>query len=139
MVITKIIKKGLPEEAKYIREKVFVEEQGFQNELDELDSVAFHLVIFCDGHKAATGRLIPREDKSFKIGRVAILKEYRDLRLGYKIMEYLEEKAREEGAINIVLSSQCSVQGFYEKNGYTPFGDVYYDEHCPHITMKKEL
>lgn len=139
MLITKTIEKGLAKEAIYIREKVFVEEQGFHDEFDELDETAFHLIIYCDGKMAATGRLLINDGKAFKIGRVAVLKEYRDLKLGYKIMEYLEERAREEGATSIVLSAQCPVQGFYEKNGYTAYGDTYYDQHCPHINMKKVL
>ena len=41
----------LPEEAVRIREAVFVEEQGFQDEFDEIDSYAKHLVLF-DGEKS---------------------------------------------------------------------------------------
>ena len=35
----------LPQEAKRIRELVFMQEQGFQNEFDNLDHHCFHLVI----------------------------------------------------------------------------------------------
>lgn len=35
----------IPAQAKYIREEVFVKEQGFHNEFDEIDSRAIHLVI----------------------------------------------------------------------------------------------
>ena len=28
---------------------------------------------------------------------------------------------------------------FYEKLGYQPIGEVYYDEWCPHITMSKNI
>ena len=34
----------LPQEARRIREEVFVREQGFENEFDETDQRAFHLV-----------------------------------------------------------------------------------------------
>ena len=44
----------LPEEAVRIREVVFVEEQGFQDEFDEIDSYAKHLVLF-DGEKPGQG------------------------------------------------------------------------------------
>ena len=36
----------LPEEAVRIRKTVFVEEQGFQDEFDKIDSYARHLVLF---------------------------------------------------------------------------------------------
>ena len=34
----------LPESAKFVRQTVFVEEQGFVNELDETDNIAMHIV-----------------------------------------------------------------------------------------------
>lgn len=36
----------LPEEAKMIRTKVFIEEQGVENEFDETDKNSIHIVIF---------------------------------------------------------------------------------------------
>lgn len=36
----------LPIEAQKIREIVFMEEQGFHNEFDEIDSYATHLVLY---------------------------------------------------------------------------------------------
>ena len=47
---------SLPEEARKIREEVFVREQGFQEEFDEIDGYAVHLVLFCDGTPAAVCR-----------------------------------------------------------------------------------
>ena len=41
----------LPQEAKKIRIKVFMEEQGFKDEFDDLDEVCKHLVVF-DHQKA---------------------------------------------------------------------------------------
>lgn len=43
-------------EARKIREQVFVEEQGFENEFDELDAQVPHAVLFMDGQAVATGR-----------------------------------------------------------------------------------
>ena len=45
---------SLTEDAKRIREEVFVEEQGFQQEFDETDSDAHHLVWYEAGEAAAT-------------------------------------------------------------------------------------
>ncbi len=35
----------LPKDAKFIREEVFMKEQGFLNEFDDIDSRCLHLVI----------------------------------------------------------------------------------------------
>ncbi|SMB79629.1 Predicted N-acyltransferase, GNAT family [Desulfonispora thiosulfatigenes DSM 11270] len=133
--------KGLTNDVRYIREKVFVEEQGFQNEFDEIDDKATHLIITDNGKAVATGRLFISNTKEnvYTIGRVAVLLEYRNLNLGNKVLEFLEEKAKEEGSHKIELSAQCEVQRFYEKNGYIAKGDIYYDEFCPHIQMEKIL
>lgn len=36
----------IPEEAKTIREAVFINEQGFKDEFDEIDDVAKHVLLF---------------------------------------------------------------------------------------------
>ena len=43
-------------EAERIRREVFMEEQGFSNEFDDIDKRAWHAVIFTDGKASATGR-----------------------------------------------------------------------------------
>ena len=47
----------LPEEAVRIRKEVFMDEQGFCNEFDEIDKIAFHAVLYEDDRAAATGRM----------------------------------------------------------------------------------
>ena len=44
----------LPREAAIIRKAVFVEEQGFENEFDDIDSYANHLVLFDNDKPIAT-------------------------------------------------------------------------------------
>lgn len=50
-------------EAKTIREKVFMEEQGFKNEFDEYDEMVPHAVLFMEGCAVATGRLLPESGR----------------------------------------------------------------------------
>lgn len=130
--------KGLPQEARYIREEVFVKEQGFLQEFDDIDKQAYHVVIF-DGDKAiATGRTFV-EGEYYIIGRVAVLKEYRGKHIGRVIISSLEKKIKEVKGHKIKLSAQVQASGFYEKLGYHRMGAEYLDEHCPHITMIKEI
>ena len=84
-------------EAKTIREKVFMEEQGFKNEFDEYDEMVPHAVLFMEGRAVATGRLLPGERSGdFIIGRVAVLPEFRGRNLGAQIMLVLEQEARKD-------------------------------------------
>lgn len=122
-----------------IRTTVFVEEQGFRNEFDEIDSVAWHTVVF-DGDKAvATGRAFQNPDGSYTIGRIAVLKEYRGKGAGSVVVRSLEEKLQELHAPSIRLSAQLQAEGFYQTLGYQRVGVEYLDEHCPHVSMMKEL
>lgn len=131
---------NLPDEAVKIRTAVFIEEQGFNDEFDEFDERSFHFLLFKDGKAAATGRMFTDNGgKSYHIGRVAVLEEYRKFHLGSELMGAIIEKAKELKAKKIVLSAQCRVKEFYEKLGFNEVGDIYYDEYCPHIQMEMNL
>ena len=134
--------KGLDKlpEARIVREAVFIREQGFVNEFDDIDATAWHCVILSDGRPAATGRLYRDKDPFVgHIGRVAVMKEERGKGLGWPLMAVLEQLARENDLDSIVVSAQCRAQGFYASLGYTAKGDIYPDEGCPHVMMYKEL
>lgn len=123
-----------------VRKKVFIEEQGFSpdTEFDDIDNLAYHLLL-CEGEKAvATARLF-HDGHSYHCGRICVLKEYRGKNIGLMVMNELENKARELGADFLELSAQIQAAIFYEKAGYTKFGEEYMDEHCPHIMMRKEI
>lgn len=130
----------LPEAAKNIRITVFVEEQGFCNELDEIDSTAIHALLFRDGKAVATARMFSENGgKSFKVGRIAVLKEFRGLDLGTEIVTAMINKAKALGAEKCDVSAQCRAKGFYEKLGFIAEGEEYLDEYCPHIHMEMSL
>jgi len=128
-------------EMRFIREKVFIEEQGFQDEFDEIDNEAWHIIVYCDGIGIATGRVFKKylSKDTYIIGRLAVLKEYRKLHMGTKVLKLLEDKALEIGAKKIELSAQYQAKDFYSKNAYIPVGDIYLDEGFQHILMEKIL
>lgn len=128
----------LPDEAKVIRQQVFVEEQKFHNEFDEIDGTALHLVMYEGEQAIATGRMYAEEGIAH-IGRIAVLPAYRGQHIGAMVVHRLEEEARAMGFSTVALSAQCRVQTFYEKMGYTAMGDIYLDEYCDHIHMEKTL
>ena len=119
-------------DAKKLRQLIFVEEQGFENEFDEIDERAYKCAI-------ATGRMYFEDEKTMILGRIAVIKEYRGTGLGNKVVKSLENKAKELNCTTVKLSAQQRAQMFYEKLGYQPIGEVYYDEWCPHITMSKNI
>lgn len=132
--------KYLSEDAKKIREEVFVREQGFENEFDEIDDFATHLVFYEGEEPIAVCRYYKSENpKEYWVGRLAILKQYRGRQIGRYMLEVMEENIKEEGGAKISLSAQVRVQDFYGKMGYLPQGEAYLDEHCQHVHMEKKL
>ncbi len=126
-------------DAEKIRQLIFVEEQGFENEFDEIDEHAYHVVVYQDNHAIATGRMYFEDEKTMILGRIEVIKEYRGTGLGNKVVKSLENKAKELNCTTVKLSAQQRAQMFYEKLGYHSIGEIYYDEWCPHITMSKNI
>ena len=131
----------LPEEAKEIRKKVFVDEQGFTVEFDDKDEIAVHLVIFDEnGTPSATCRIFKDSNQGcYVLGRLAVIKEYRGKKLGSYLISEAERYVKETSGNCIVLLAQQRVADFYKKAGFKEFGGVEYDEGCPHIRMKKYI
>ncbi len=130
-----------PSQALEIRQKVFVEEQGFQNEFDAVDLTAVHFVLFDDCDiPIATCRVFEGAEKgTYILGRLAVTKENRGKSMGSLIVKKAEEYVKKIGGEEIRLHSQCHAAGFYEKSGFTAFGEIEYEEDCPHVWMKKKL
>ncbi|AVK47455.1 GCN5 family acetyltransferase [Clostridium sp. MF28] len=130
----------LPEEAKKIRVEVFVKEQGFVEEFDEIDGIAKHIVMYDGEQPISTCRIYFNSKKeSFIIGRVAVVKEWRGKNIGAKILNAAEDSIAREGGKNVMLSGQARVAEFYEKQGYEKQGEPYLEEDCLHILMRKNL
>ncbi|MBE6826320.1 MAG: GNAT family N-acetyltransferase [Ruminococcus sp.] len=122
-----------------LRTEVFVDEQGFAEEFDEIDDRAVHLCIYEGDLPVASGRLYSDDGVCCHIGRVVVAKSHRGRHLGEAVMRRLEEEARRIGYREAALSSQDHAIGFYEKMGYAPVGAFYMDQHCPHKRMVKSL
>lgn len=126
----------LPQEAKDIRIEVFVKEQGFENEFDEIDTISHHIVAFDERKPIGTCRFF-KENDHYTIGRVAVLKEYRNQHMGNLLLESAENEIKKLNGDLIVVHAQVRIHPFYEKQGYIQFGQIDDDEGVPHMWMKK--
>lgn len=127
--------------ARMVREEVFMKEQCFENEFDLQDHSSYQFVFYENDEVVSTSRIFYSKNKPgfMTVGRVAILAKHRSKHYGLEMMAIIEKEAKKLGANALELSAQCRVQGFYEKAGFTPIGEEYMDEHCPHIHMEKEI
>ena len=123
-----------------IRTGVFVEEQHFCDEFDDIDSYATHLVAYENETPIAVARVFYDEkEQRYKVGRFAVRKPYRGKGIGLEMVKKACEVAKEMGATEVYLHSQVQAIPFYEEVGFSAFGEVGYEEYCPHIWMKKQL
>lgn len=123
----------LQQDAKGIREQVFIKEQNIapSDEWDALDAVSTHFVLYQDQQAVATARLLA--DNS--IGRVAVLKAARGQNLGLALMQYVLCYAKQHGRLSVQLSSQVHAMAFYQRLGFMAEGAEYLDCNIPHIRM----
>lgn len=130
----------LSADAKIIRKQVFMEEQGFKNEFDDIDNISFHIVMYDENRPVATCRVYEDIVKNeYILGRLSVVKEYRGMSLGAKMIGEAERIVKGKGGTSIRLHAQCRVTPFYGQQGYKEYGVIEDDEGCPHIWMKKQL
>ena len=128
----------LPSDVIFLREEIFMREQGFSDEFDDIDKIAKHLCIYINNEPAATGRLFFKNDRCI-FGRIAVSKHFRKQNLGSLVVNALCEKAIELNASTVYLSAQVNAAPFYAKLGFLETGEHYLDESCPHVDMYKNL
>ena len=124
-----------------VRFRVFVAEQSIppEEELDDADATATHVIALHQHRTVGTGRLMIRDEATAIIGRMAVDQEWRRRGIGGLILEHLEEVARSQGMSRSVLNAQEYVKGFYASHGYVEHGGVFLEVEIPHIEMRKEL
>ena len=124
-----------------IRFRVFGAEQHVppEEELDEEDAGATHVIALQHGSTVGTGRLLVRDSAIAVIGRMAVDQSWRRRGVGGLILDFLEEEARAQGLRRSVLHAQEYVKSFYAAHGYLEHGEPFDEVNIPHIEMRKEL
>lgn len=124
-----------------IRDVVFIQEQSVPKdiELDEYDKTAVHFLLYYEEIPVATARMLQKDAKTAKIGRVAVLKEYRGKNLGKSLMENIVEYCCNNGIVKILIDAQTYVVPFYEKIGFKQYGEEFMDANIPHYKMELEF
>ncbi len=120
-----------------IRKQVFMLEQNCpeEEELDEMDHYALHLVLYLDGKPVGTGRIF-HDGRTLRMGRIAVLKEYRGQKLGDMIIRLLLYRAFQSDADEIAIHAQAYISKIYLKFGFKPEGEEFMEAGIPHIAMR---
>lgn len=122
-----------------IREAVFIDEQNVSREIefDRRDPDCLHWLAYASQNEAVgTARLLP----SGQIGRVAVLKPFRNNGIGSTMIRKIIQYALHEGLPRIFLHAQIPAQPFYKELGFSAYDDVFNDEaNIPHQAMELNL
>lgn len=127
------------------RFEVFVCEQEItcENDFDDKDKDCLHLFAYeaiGDSVKLAGYCRLLEPGVSYEeasIGRVLVLKEYRGIGLGTKMMEQAVIAIKEMyGVEKITLSAQCYIKKMYEAVGFKQVSNEYDEAGIPHVKMK---
>ena len=121
-----------------LRFAIFVGEQNVPPgiELDEMDEKSLHALAFDEaGRPIGTGRLLP----DGRIGRMAVVKEWRRRGVGADLLEALVEEARRRGFREVKLSAQLQAAEFYRVHGFVAEGKVYEEAGILHQAMRRSL
>ena len=122
-----------------IRKKVFCEEQNISIdiEFDNLDHLCEHFLIYKENKAIATARVRKKSDLIFKIERVAVLLEYRKLKVGTLLInEIIKYYLKINKKNSIILHSQVAVEDFYKSLNFTSYGDRFLEDGILHIAMR---
>lgn len=120
-----------------VRTVVFIDEQFVTPEFewDDIDAGAVHLLAMVKNQAVACLRIIDYK----KIGRMAVLKEWRDKGIGMALLRKAIEICQQHGSAYMKLSAQTHAIGFYEKAGFTQVSGEYCDVDIPHVDMQLDL
>lgn len=125
-----------------LREQVFiVEQQSIYTDLDGLDDGALHLCKFVDNGDMLIGycRLRFIEDTA-KVERVVVHPDARGQGVANTLMASCIELVKQHAAIKqIGLSAQLAVIPFYQRWGFSEYGEPYDDGGILHKDMLRPL
>ncbi|WOJ95940.1 GNAT family N-acetyltransferase [Congregibacter brevis] len=124
-------------ELERVRSAVFVLEQGVPRDIewDGQDENANHVIAELQGVTIGCGRLLP----DGRIGRLAVVSNYRGLGIGAKLLEAVLAIARQAGQKDLYLHAQANAVRFYEQAGFVARGQPFEEAGIQHLDMHLSL
>ena len=120
-----------------VRTSVFVAEQQVPVEIerDGRDTECVHVLAEgAEGTPVGAGRLMP----DGRIGRMAVLREWRGAGVGGAMLQALMAEAKRRGHRGTHLHSQAHAKAFYERHGFIVDGDEYLEAGIAHVLMREK-
>lgn len=122
---------------RYVRNKVFIEEQdiSYSVECDDKDEQATHILVYLKNSVIGTVRLL----SCGRIERLSVLKEHRNKGVGKLLIEKLLDYAKENGIDRLYLSALMEAVNFYIELGFSICSDEKFEFGKSVIYMDKSI
>jgi putative N-acetyltransferase (TIGR04045 family) len=127
-----------------IRREVFVNEQALfvDSDIDEFDARSIHIVAKKEGRVIGTVRIFP--DPQYRSGhwvggRLAVLKEFRDYRVGAALVKEAMIRVKKKGGVVFTAHIQKNNIRFFRKLGWEALGPIENYLGRPHQIMQADL
>jgi len=130
------------EQARSIREHVFVEEQACppDEEWDGHDERSRHVLGRVGGNAVATARwrTVPHDEEIVaKLERFAVCPDHRGQGYGTQLVHYVLDDARRAGFDTFLVHAQSHLEDWYEDLGFASTGRTFEEVGIPHVEMVK--
>ncbi len=129
-----------------VRDEVFIREQQVPPDLerDANDARATHVLARAiDGTPIGSGRITfdagHARVTSARIGRMAVLRDWRGKGVGASLLHTLIDLARTRRVAALTLHAQHSAIGFYQRYGFEPLGEEFAEAGIAHRVMRRAL
>ena len=138
IIINKIENPSDKKKAFKIRNLVFCKEQKVSKkiEFDGLDEFCNHYLAKINELPIGTARIREEKKGTFKIERMAVLKDYRKKGVGKAIIKaILKHYLNLNKVNNLILNSQIEAKDFYKKFGFVEVGEEFVEANIIHKRM----
>ncbi|MHC5361956.1 GNAT family N-acetyltransferase [Myroides sp. LJL110] len=126
-----------------LRSEVFVVEQNcVYLDIDNKDKACLHVFATCLNQVVATSRIVPcnLSYPQVSIGRVAVHKDFRALKLGRELMQYSMDQVQSNfGPCDIQIGAQVYLDKFYKSFGFQCVSEPYDEDGILHVDMLFEV
>ncbi|MBN1207831.1 MAG: GNAT family N-acetyltransferase [Myxococcaceae bacterium] len=129
-----------PEELE-LRFRVLREPLGFPRSAVAFpfEAESLHLVARQGGAVVGCVLFHPEDPQGGRLFQMAVTPPLQGRGLGARLVTALEEELRRRGFTRVHLHARAQVVPFYERLGYTPYGEPFTEVNIPHRHMRKTL
>ena len=124
-----------------VRRKVFVEEQGIDEELvfSRNEGTKEKIVIALQKETViGTARIVFTSENKVKIERMAVLEWFRNQGVGKGIIDFLNTEFKKHQVKYVFLHAQLDATNFYRSCGFRESGPYFIEADIKHIRMELE-